>query len=503
MMDQSMIDAAGGEALMDKTSATARHLISNMTSNTQQFGIRGANQSRMVNEIGEVDNLRLENQLTKLTSLVRQLAVGQHQPSADVSKVEINIPLLDAIKQIPKYAKFLKELCVHKRKKMKGSMEMGGIGTTLTRNEDFTTGAQTLLKKCQDPGIFSIPCTIGDCTFVDAILDLGASINVMPTSIYKSLNFGDLEPTRMTIQLANRSVVQPLGVLEDVLVQVNELIFPADFYVLDMEDETSGKGSTLILGRPFLMTARTKIDMHAGTLSMEFGDNLVQFNIFEAMKHPTEDHSLFGIDLIDELVEDSEDSENFAGSTDSMCCLGATTAKADYVEVHDLLDFEEDNIDLADLSQEVELIKLLDQVCNHDNPDSIQVGQPDSKVFNDNSSSPPPPMELKSLPSHLKYAYLDTKQQLPIIIANNLHQEQEDKLLQVLRQHKKAIGWKLSDLPRINPSIYMHRILTEEEAKPIRQQQRRINPTILDVVKKEVTKQLAARIIYLSQIVNG
>ncbi|RDX84139.1 hypothetical protein CR513_34859, partial [Mucuna pruriens] len=145
-------------------------------------------------------------------------------------KVEINIPFLDAIKQIPKYAKFLKELCVHKRKKTKGSVEVG------------------------------VPCTIDDCTFANAMLDLGASINVIPTSIYKSLNFDDLEPTRMTIQLANRSVVQPLGVFEDVLVQVNELIFPVNFYMLDMEDETSGKGSTLILGRPFLMTARTKID---------------------------------------------------------------------------------------------------------------------------------------------------------------------------------------------------------------------------------------------------
>ncbi|RDX93186.1 hypothetical protein CR513_24584, partial [Mucuna pruriens] len=101
------------------------------------------------------------------------------------------------------------------------------------------------------------------------MLDLGASINVMPTLIYKSLNFGDLEPIGMTIQLADRSV------LKDVLVQVNELIFPADFYVLDMEDETSGKGSTLILGQPFLMTARTKIGVHARTFSMEFGDNLV------------------------------------------------------------------------------------------------------------------------------------------------------------------------------------------------------------------------------------
>ncbi|RDY01417.1 hypothetical protein CR513_15254, partial [Mucuna pruriens] len=234
-MDRSMIDAANGGALMDKTLVATRHLISNMVSNTQQFGIRGPNPSRPVNEIGAASNQRLENQLTELTSLVRQLAISQHHPtmaakvcdictsvehptnscptlqetesdhtksvgavggfqdrkqpyqtqqfdnqsygrsgkelaqppqhqmpkSAEADsdaivdsqsrlgtavpllfpswtisarkpdsdeellkmfkKVEINIPLLDAIKQIPKYAKFLKELCVHKRRKMKGS----------------------------------------------------------------------------------------------------------------------------------------------------------------------------------------------------------------------------------------------------------------------------------------------------------------------------------------------------------------------------------------------
>ncbi|RDX62994.1 hypothetical protein CR513_58621, partial [Mucuna pruriens] len=131
-------------------------------------------------------------------------------------KVEINIPLVDAIKQVPKYAKFLKELCVHKRKKMKGSREIGGVVLALTRNEELIASAsQALPKKCRDPRIFSVPCTIGECTFVDAMLDLRASINVMPASIYRTLNFGDLEPTRMTIQLANRSIVQPLGILED------------------------------------------------------------------------------------------------------------------------------------------------------------------------------------------------------------------------------------------------------------------------------------------------
>ncbi|RDX84713.1 hypothetical protein CR513_34186, partial [Mucuna pruriens] len=141
---------------------------------------------------------------------------------------------------------------------MKWSIEIGGVVSTLTRNENFTEGAQVLPKKCRDPRIFSVPCTIGECTFANAMLDLGASINVMPTSIYKALNFSNLEPTGMTIQLANRSIVQTLGVLKDVLVQVNELIFPTDFYVLDMKDEKSEKESTLFLGRPFLMTARTK-----------------------------------------------------------------------------------------------------------------------------------------------------------------------------------------------------------------------------------------------------
>ncbi|RDY01480.1 hypothetical protein CR513_15181, partial [Mucuna pruriens] len=143
---------------------------------------------------------------------------------------------------------------MHKRKKLKGEVEMGVV-LALIKHEDVTTGSQQVLpKKFRDLDIFSIPCTIGNCTFADAMMDLGASINVMPSSIYKSLNFSDLKPMRMIIY-----VMQPLGILEDVLIQ----------------DEAFGKGSTLILGRLFLMIARTKIDVHPGTISMEFGDNLV------------------------------------------------------------------------------------------------------------------------------------------------------------------------------------------------------------------------------------
>ncbi|RDY07237.1 hypothetical protein CR513_08670, partial [Mucuna pruriens] len=190
----------------------------------------------------------------------------------------------------PKYAKFLKEFCVHKRDKLKEGVEVKGVLSAFIQKEVTAGTKPALPRKCRDPRIFSVPCTIGGCTFVDVMLDLGASINVMPTSMYKSLNFGDLEPIGVVIQLANRSVVQLVDILKDVLVQ--------------MEDETYGKGSTLILGQPFLMTIRTKIDVHAGTLSMEFGDNLVHFNIFDAMRHSTEDHSLYSMDVIEELVEE-------------------------------------------------------------------------------------------------------------------------------------------------------------------------------------------------------
>ncbi|XP_076899237.1 uncharacterized protein LOC143553059 [Bidens hawaiensis] len=140
-------------------------------------------------------------------------------------KVEVNITLLDAIKQVPRYAKFLKQLCTSK-KKLKGT-------ETVKVSENISAVLQKRLPpKCKDPGVFIVPCKLGNITLPRAMLDLGASINVLPYSIFKTLNVGLLKRTGVTIQLANRSVVYPKGVLEDVLVQVNELVFPADFYVL-------------------------------------------------------------------------------------------------------------------------------------------------------------------------------------------------------------------------------------------------------------------------------
>ncbi|KAJ9145732.1 hypothetical protein P3X46_028078, partial [Hevea brasiliensis] len=122
---------------------------------------------------------------------------------------------------------------------------------------------------------------------------------------FQTLNLGPLKETSVIIQLDYRSNAYPLGVFEDVLVQVGELFFPANFYILDMEDSVPTSKSALILfGRPFLKTAKTKINVDDGTLTMEFDGETVKFNIFDAIKYPTDDHSVFFIDVIDTIVQD-------------------------------------------------------------------------------------------------------------------------------------------------------------------------------------------------------
>ncbi|XP_074592482.1 LOW QUALITY PROTEIN: uncharacterized protein LOC141848351 [Curcuma longa] len=404
------------------------------------------------------------------------------------SKVEVNVPLLTMIKQIPKYAKFLKDLCVHK-KKLKGN-ELISMG------KNVSALIQTVPQKCEDPGVFTVPCEIGSSLFKDAMLDLGASINVMPKSVFQTLGIGPLQPTGVVIQLADRSQTHPAGVIEDVLVKVRELIFPADFYILDMEGDYLASRSPLILGRPFLKTARTKIDVHAGTLSMEVGDTVVRFSILDAMKHPREDHSVLSLDISDEM--DYMDFFSQMGSDCSEIDSGdvLTTDFADFTDlgVDDISDglFQRDRDEVCVGDCLGEALPLgsprEEEVCVGDClGEALPLESPSVEQTQD---------ELKPLPSHLKYAYLGENHQLPVIIAQNLEQEQESRLLEILRQHRKAIGWTLADIPGISPSICMHRIFLEEDVKPVRQPQRRLNPLMLDVVKKEVTRLLQAGIIY-------
>ena len=394
-------------------------------------------------------------------------------------KVEVNIPLLDAIKQVPRYAKFLKELCSNKRK--------------LSGNEKVSVGENVsavlqrkLPPKCKDPGTFTIPCTIGNTRFERCMLDLGASINVMPYSIYNSLNLGPMEETGIIIQLADRSNAYPKGVMEDVLVQVNELVFPADFYILEMEDELSPNPTPILLGRPFLKTARTKIDVHDGTLTMEFDGEVIRFNIFEAMRYPSDVHSVFAIDDINTLVQDFFE---LSGNDNFEIAISKNLTKDDSKE----------HANLIKLDDEVEeAMAILDgAVTLHTN--GYNVSYLELPLLNEKllpSIVQAPTLELKPLPEHLQYIYLGENETLPVIIAKTLTPVQQEKLIRVLRDHKTAIGWTIADIKGISPSMCMHRILLEEGSKPTRDAQRRLNPPMMEVVKKEILKLLNVGIIY-------
>ncbi|KAJ8754246.1 hypothetical protein K2173_002146 [Erythroxylum novogranatense] len=218
-------------------------------------------------------------------------------------KVEVNVPLLDLVKRVLAYAKYLKDLCTNKRK--------------FRPNErvQVSSNVSALFKpqipvKCQDPGSFTIPCILGKVTIVRALLDLGAAINVMPKSVYEALGVKSIKPTSVVLQLADRSFRHPVRIIEDILVQ----------------------DTSLILGRPFLRTASTMISMKEGKITMEVGDQQVSFNMYEAMKqHPHEDYSLLGVNMLDTVVDDacSDFTQTLTSSTDNL--LGENFLAANFV----------------------------------------------------------------------------------------------------------------------------------------------------------------------------
>ncbi|CAN6544059.1 unnamed protein product [Malus baccata var. baccata] len=212
-------------------------------------------------------------------------------------KVHVNIPLLDAIKQIPKYAKCLKKLCTAKKRAREKEV--------VHVSENVSAILQCKLPpKCKDPRSFTIPCVIGNTRFKSAMLDLGASINVMPYSVYASMNLGALKHDGVIIQLANRSNAYPKGVLEDVLVQVDHLVFPVDFYVLEMDESDHAPSLPILLGRPFMKTAQTKIDVAKGLVTMAFGGDMISFKIFESIETPNIVHSCCAIGKIEKIKPD-------------------------------------------------------------------------------------------------------------------------------------------------------------------------------------------------------
>ena len=198
-------------------------------------------------------------------------------------QVKVNIPLLDMIKQVPTYAKFLKDLCTVKR----------GLGIEkkafLTEQVSAIIQSKTLVKY-KDPGSPTISVNIGGTCIDKALLDLGASVNLLPYSVYKQLGLGGLKPTNITLSLVDRSVKIPKGIVEDVLVKVDKFYYPVDFVVLDTEPIASGPNHVpIILKRPFLATSNAIINCRNGVMQLTFGNMTLELNIFHlSNKHKPE-----------------------------------------------------------------------------------------------------------------------------------------------------------------------------------------------------------------------
>ncbi|KAM2935486.1 hypothetical protein COP2_033196 [Malus domestica] len=326
-------------------------------------------------------------------------------------KVQVNIPLLDAIKQVPRYAKFLKELCTtRKRISTKEVVKVGeNVSAILQRK---------LPPKCKDPGSFTIPCVIGNTPFKSTMLDLGASINVMPYSIYVSMNLGELKHDGVIIQLADRSNAYPKGVLEDVLVQVDHLVFPADFYVLEMDESDHAPSLPILLGRPFMKTARTKIDVYSGTLSMEFDGEVVNFNLSDSIKYPNDDHSCFSIDIVESLVQGYLEDLN-DDALEKVITRGVDVKTKGIIPMlsHGM---QELSYAVPPSEEFLEVVAALDSLPIHDgkyfNRESIPIST--NKLLP--SIIQAPILELKPLPSHLKYIFLGENETLPAIISSSL-----------------------------------------------------------------------------------
>ena len=375
-------------------------------------------------------------------------------------QVKVNIPLLDMIKQVPTYAKFLKDLCTVKR------------GFNVNKKAFLTDQVSVIIQcktpvKYKDPGCPTISVNIGGISVEKALLDLGASVNLLPYSMYKQLGLGELKPTSITLSLADRSIKIPKGTIEDVLIQVDRFYYPVDFVVLDTEPVAVGTNHVpIILGRPFLATSNAIINCRNGVMQLTFGNMTLELNIFHLSRRHmhSEEDDCEEVCMIDAILEEQANAQ----------------------QVLDVLTPELS--ECLEEQQEPQCMSLVQGYWRR----KIEI----MPLLTGDEPSEPQQLELKPLPVELKYAFLEENEQCPVVISSLLTTAQEHNLLHLLKRNKQALGWKIYDLKGINPTICTHHIYLEEESKAVRQPQWRLNPHLQEVVRIEVLKLLQASIIY-------
>nr|GEV07129.1 reverse transcriptase domain-containing protein [Tanacetum cinerariifolium] len=380
--------------------------------------------------------------------------------------LNFNISLADALILMPKFASTIKSLLTNKEKLFE-------LARTPLNKHCSTVLLKKLLEKLRDPGKFLIPCDFSGMDECLALADLGASINLMPLFVWNKFSLPELSPTCITLEPAKRSISRPVGVVKDVFVKVGKFHFPANFVVVDFDADPR---VLLILERSFLKIGRALIDVYEVELTLRVGNKAVTINLDQTSRYSAnyDAESINRIDVIDVAYSDFllEETDAFLAIEDEP--ISPEIDDSYYDSEGDILILEE-SIEDEPISPEID-------DSYYDSEGDILILE---EFLNDDPSSPPlPPQEHKG----------DDK--LPVIIAKELKDEKKTALIKVLKSHKQALAWKLSNIKGINPEFYTHKILMEDDFKPAVQHQRKINPKIHEVIKKEVLNLLDAELIY-------
>ncbi|GJY35230.1 reverse transcriptase domain-containing protein [Tanacetum coccineum] len=381
--------------------------------------------------------------------------------------------LINDLVGMPNYGKFLKELISNKHK-------IEQISAAFLSDESSAMIQNKVPPKLGDPGSFLIPCNFNKTFSCNALADLGASINLMPYSLYAKLSLETLKPTKMSVRLADRSFQYPVGIAENMLVEVGKFTFPADFVILEMEEDSK---VPLILGRPFLHTADAVIRVKQKQLNLGVGTERMIFNIDSAMKHSySNDDTCFSIDAIDEILEEDFDALLDEGSKILHSIEGTLLEEEIFAEFDEFIAMTAN--------------ENSDSESDTEDPPFEKITINTDYKIKTSLEEPPTDLELKPLPDNLEYVFLEEPSFLPVIISSQLTIEKKNKLISVLKKHKQDFTWKTTDIHGICPSFCKHKIQLLDDKKPVVQKQRRLNPNMQEVVKKEIVKLLDTGIIY-------
>nr|GEX07335.1 reverse transcriptase domain-containing protein [Tanacetum cinerariifolium] len=461
--DQDSLNAAAGGNVLSKTTREALNIIENKSK--VRYSRNKPNASRM-NTISRENASKMDDRIDKLADKISTLV------DIFAKKVVTPAPV-----------KAAEEYCV----------TCGGPNAhyncdATNSNQPSVCAAIELLDDAPKKSSrnawrsrkFLIPCDFPGMDVCHALADLGASINLMPLSIWKKLSPPKLTPTQMTLELVDRSITRPKGVVKDVFVKVGKFYFSIDFVVMDFE---ANPRVPLILEISFLRTGRTLIDVYGEEITLN--DEAITFNLNQTTRYSStyDDLSVNRMDIIDVAKEDDFILEEIEA----------------YIKDESI----SPEIDHADCDPEGDIC-LIEKLLNNGPfqlpPIDLKQGEVAKAKY---LIEEPPELVLKDLSSHLEYAYLEGVDKLPVIIAKDLKDNEKEALLKVLKSHKRAIIWKITDIKGIDPRFCTHKILMEEDYKPMVQSQRRVNPKIHEVIKKEVIKLLDARMIYRFLTVRG